>query len=375
MIDRTVVFVFALALLPACLSLGATATSAASKTAFIRQIDDHFPAWDANHDGTLAPAEIDALVGDPKITGEEAAAVAALKRAVRNPAYKLPPLTLSLLRQAAEAPAKNQPDFGAMFAYGAEKIAKINRVLFASGGPRLETIHQGKMGNCFSLAPLGALTAGRPDAVKAMFHETADGSYEVVLGKQTARITAPTDAEVAMTSSNESDGLWVNVYEKAAGQARNELKPDEERAGSAIDALAKGGSAGTMLAFITGHEIVRFSCKFAKDEKTTPQEFDAKLAELRALLAAAQKEGRLMTCGTLKTTTPGLTPNHAYAVLGYDSASDKIRLWNPHGDAFTPKADPGLEHGYLQKDGLLEVPVPAFVKQFSGLAFELLPSS
>src|SRR5204863_376373 len=107
-------------------------------------------------------------------------------------------------------------------------------------------------------------------AAKAAFLRQVDARFDKWDANSDGILT---DAEIAMTSSNESDGLWVNVYEKAAGQARNDLKPDGERLGSAIDALAKGGSAGTMLAFITGHEIVRFSCKFAKEEKTTPREF------------------------------------------------------------------------------------------------------
>ncbi len=362
------------AVMPVASVVAKEATKSADwRAAFLTQVGRHFPVWDADRDGVLSRTELDGLVASSKITGEGAAAVAALKRAVRSTKYQLPPLSEAAIRRIATAPAKDQPDFGGMFRYGADKIARTNRALFASGAPRLETIRQGKLGNCFSLAPLGAMTAGRADAVKAMFRPLPDGACEVVLGARTVRIEPPTDAEIAMTSSNEGDGLWVNLYEKAAGQARNELKPEEERAGSAIDALARGGSAGTMLAFITGHEIVRFSCKFAKDAKTSPAEFAEKLIELRGMLTSAQADGRLMTCGTLKTTTPGLTPNHAYAVLGYDAATDTLRLWNPHGDAFKPKGATGLEHGYPQTDGILNVPVPDFVKQFSGLAFELLP--
>jgi hypothetical protein len=78
-----------------------------------------------------------------------------------------------------------------------------------------------------------------------------------------------------------------------------------------------------------------------------------------------------MTCGTLKTTTPGINPNHAYAVLGFEEKSDCVRLWNPHGDQFTPKGEPGAKHGYPQKDGVCDVPLAEFVNQFSGMAFEV----
>lgn len=359
----------------------AVAEDAKPKDLFAAEVALHFTTWDADGNGALSVAELDALVVDAKISGAEAAAIGALKRAARGsktiPA--LTDLTLDHIRSAANAePRASQPNLGAMFAFGLKRIGLTNRTLFGDevgAQPQLETIHQGKLGNCFCLAPLGALVHGRPQVVAQMFIPQADGSYDVVLGKQTVHVGPPTDAELAFIASNESRGLWVNIYEKAVASARNEMKPEAERSASAIEVLARGGSAGTMLGFITGHEIKRFSCKWAKDEKTAPAERDAKLAELRESLTAAVREQRLMTCGTVVTTTPGLTPNHAYAILGFDSATDRLRLWNPHGGSFRPKGEAGLTHGYAMSDGIFEIPLLDFVNQFSGLAFELLPSA
>lgn len=366
------------------LALAASATLAAEPSpqdAFLAEAAAHFPEWDADRNGELSVAEIDRLVVDPKITGAQAAAVGALKRAMRGSrtAAAVQEVTLARITALAQAvPQKDQPNLPAMFAFGLKRIALANRTLFggkADALPRLTTIHQGKLGNCFCLAPLGALVNGRPQVVARMFKPQPDGSYDVALGKQTVRIAPPTDSELAFIASNEQQGLWVNLYEKAVAQVRNDMRPEAERSAAAIEALARGGSAGTMLAFITGHEITRFTCKWAKDAKTSAGERDAKLGELRALLAAAVREQRLMTCGTTTVSTPGLTPNHAYAVLGYDEASDRLRVWNPHGNTFTPKGAAGLEHGYAMKDGVFEIPAPDFVRQFAGLAFEQLPAA
>lgn len=347
-----------------------------AKEDFLAVVEAHFGAWDVDRDGTLSKAEIDALVADGRIKGDEAGAVAALKRASRSKKEELPPLTKNaIVDLASSPPKKDAPNLPVMFSGGSKRIAAVKRVLFASGKPRLETVHQGHLGNCFSLAPLGAIAAGRPDyIVKEMIRELPDGRYQVKLGKETFQVSAPTDAELAMTASTESDGIWVNVYEKAAAQARYEMKSDDEREGaSALDVLSRGGSAGTMLAYITGHDMVRFSCKFARDPKTTPEEFEKKLVELRAALTSAVKEHRLMTCGTTATKIPGMTPNHAYAVLGYDESKDLVRCWNPHGDTTTVKGDASPATGYPLKDGVFEMPLPVFVKEFAGLAFELLP--
>ena len=344
---------------------------------FIGVVEQHYADWDKNQDGTLSPEELNTVVADPTTTGSQAAAVAALKRAGRSKRYTLPPLSLDNIRQlAAQPPATNTANLPRMYLEGLRRITNaVQRDLFASGSPRLDTIHQGKLGNCFCLAPLGAMVHRDPHLVMGMFSRQEDGKYRVALGKHTVWVELPTDGEIAMTASNEGDGIWVNLYEKALGQARNESRPPNQRAGSPIDALARGGSAGTMLAFITGHEITRFSFKFAKDPGMSANEREAKLVELRRQLTAAAKERRLMTCGTIKTTTPGLNPNHAYAVLGYEQETDSVRLWNPHGGNFTPKGPTGLTSGYPAKDGIFSLPTSAFVQQFSGMAFETIEAT
>jgi hypothetical protein len=351
---------------------GSARVASSAPPTFASVVAAQFAAWDKNHDGVLSTNELDALVADPQITNQVAAAVAALKRASRSRTIKLPPLTLeSISALATNKPGAGNPDFARMYREGLSRVGNApHRELFASGLPRLETIHQGKLGNCFCLAPLGAMVHRSPKQVADMFSLQDDGTCRVRLGKQVVLVTPPTDAELAMTSSNEQDGIWVNLYEKGIGKVRNEARPPEQRSGSALDALARGGSAGTMLALITGHEITRFSFKFAKDSAVTGEAREAKLGELSKELAAAAAAKKLMTCGTLKTTTPGLTSNHAYAVLDYDAKTDAVTLWNPHGGKFTPKGAPGLENGYPEKDGVFQIPVRDFVQQFSGMAFE-----
>ena len=336
---------------------------------FICCVQNNFARWDLNHDGILSSNEIDMVVANPKITNENAATVAALKRALRLKKTALAVLTLENIQTAT---TQREPDLARMFHEGLQRISgATNRTLFAEGLPKLETIHQGKLGNCFCLAPLGAMVHRDPAQVAAMFTLATNGDYCVRLGKKSVAVAAPTDAEIAMTSSNEHDGIWVNLYEKAVGTARNDDRPPDQRADSPLDVLARGGSAGTMLAYITGHDMVRFSFKFAKETAGETNGVATKLVELRKKLAAATQQDRLMTCGTIKPTTPGLTPNHAYAVLDYDATRDAVWLWNPHGQNFQPKGAAGLENGYATTNGVFQIPLEHFVRQFSGMAFEL----
>ncbi|MBK8038097.1 MAG: hypothetical protein IPK22_13340 [Verrucomicrobiaceae bacterium] len=352
-------------------------SAAGDRERFLAILTKNFASWDFDHDGLLSANELNKLVEAAEVHGEDAAAIAALKRASRSRVAKLPTFTLEHLQTLTKAQplGKGMPDLPAMFGGSLKRIAKIKRELFSPEGPRIETIRQGRMGNCFSLAPLAALAHERPEYVRdQMIRPLENGRYVVKLGKQEVEVAAPTDAEIALTSENEDGSLWVNVYEKAAGVAHNAKKPADKRDATGLDALNRGGSAGTQLAFITGREMFRVSCSFAKKKDLPQTDYDKHMAELRAALTAATKENRLMTCGTLKTTIPGLTPNHAYAILGYDSANDVIRVWNPHGDTREVKGEPGPKNGYPIRDGIFELPLTVFVKEFSGTAYEIAPT-
>ncbi|QEL20853.1 C2 family cysteine protease [Limnoglobus roseus] len=354
-------------------SLTLAVDAPAAPPTFAEQVKGSFARWDRDHDGTLSREEIDHAVSDPKVKGPEAAAVVALKRAMRSKTAKLPPLTQDATTQfAAAKPAKDQPDLNAMYASALTKITKANRELFAKGTPNLDDLNQGKLGDCFCLAPLGSMVCRDPKDVVKMIRQQKDGSFLVKLGTKDIAVPAPTDAELALTASAGADGLWVNVYEKAIGLVRLEkAKSEGTEKASLIDLLGKGGSAGTMIEVVTGHAIVRFSCKYAKEAATTEKEREAKLVELRKLLTETFAASRLVTCGTATgVTTPGVNGNHAYAVTGYDAKTDEIGLWNPHGQNFTPKGTPGLEHGYPTKDGRFRVPLAQFVRTFAGVAFE-----
>jgi thiol-disulfide isomerase/thioredoxin len=209
-----------------------------------------------------------------------------------------------------------------------------------------------------------------PREAASLFSLQADGRVRVEFGGGAVSVAPLTDAELAMTAGNSHDGVWVNLYEKAIGQARNDQRAPDKRAGLPIDAIATGGSEGRILAYLTGHRVNGFSFKFAKDSATTTAARAAKLDELRQKLAAASGQGRLMVCGSTKPATPGLTPKHAYALLEYDSKTDTVAMWNPHGNQFTPKGPPGQSNGYPTTNGLFTVPVADLVQQFSGMSFE-----
>jgi thiol-disulfide isomerase/thioredoxin len=340
--------------------------------AFMQTVASNFFTWDRDHDQTLSVGELDAAIEDPANRGQAAAALAALKRASRSTNYALPPLTLDNIRQlAGSRPATNRPDLRGLYTNCLKRInAVTHHELFASGLPQLNTIHQGRMGDCFCLAPLGAMIHRDPREVASLFSVQADGRIRVEFGGGAVSIAPPTEAELALMAGNSQDGVWIDLYEKAIGEVRNDQRAPDKRAGLPLDAIARGGSEGRIMSYLTGHRVTWADFTIVKNPATTPAARAAQLDELRQKLAAASSQGRLMGCGTTKPTTPGLTPKHAFALLNYDAKADAVQLWNPHGNNFTPKGPPGLTNGYPMKNGLLTVPLPDLAQQFATVCFE-----
>ena len=69
---------------------------------------------------------------------------------------------------------------------------------------------------------------------------------------------------------------------------------------------------------------------------------------------------------------PGMHGGHAYGVVGCNAVTDEIKTWDPNEDTFTPKGTSSPETGYPLQDGFCEMTLVVFVKQFYGLAVELL---
>jgi hypothetical protein len=62
--------------------------------------------------------------------------------------------------------------------------------------------------------------------------------------------------------------------------------------------------------------------------------------------------------------------NHAYAVLGYDSTTDLIKLWNPLRPNFVPSGPAGPKNGYVTVSGQFEMELTEFVKIFAQVRAE-----
>jgi hypothetical protein len=344
----------------ASLALASPALTDDVASPFMSQATRHFDAWDANHDHLLSMAEIDHAIADPAVRAEAAACAVALKRGTKDKAAKL-----------AMEDIRMGKDYGKLYAWALDRITKANRSLFSTQPPLVDSIRQGKTGDCFCLAALRTMVQRDPQVIAEMIKTQPDGTWSVKVGSRSIPVPSLTDGEIAI-GSNSQNGLWPLVYEKAVGISR--IKEGAADA-TPYNVVTRGGSAGTMMSILTGHQIKRWSCKTWRDAGADAARQAELLKDLRHQLVAAFAQKRLVTGGTAglapgKKGPPGITFNHGYAVLGYDPAKDELLLWNPHGDDFKPKGEDGLANGYTKTKGEFHIPLRELVTFFGGFAFE-----
>ncbi len=302
----------------------AQAPQAGAKTAtptFAEVVASHFVEWDQDKNGELSGKEIDALCVAHRVRGEEAAAIAAIKRVVRSGKYELPPMTIAgLCKPAAAArgtkqpngpsdgaraagdksvpaasgdearaaddadrrdsgepvpasttapsttpsttPPLRKPNFQSSYASGLKKIRNTKRALFLDETPDIDACKQGPLGDCFFVAAVGAFAHRDPEALKRMLVAQEDGNVRARFGNgQTIVVWPLSDAELALSGSTGDEGLWLPVLEKAMGSLRQDANPEKYDTDTATDAIARGGSTASIVRILTGKTTERIALK------------------------------------------------------------------------------------------------------------------
>ena len=362
----------------ACVIAAVTVVHAAPReNDFLDQVRDNFAKWDLDHDGVLSADEIEKAVDNPSVKGSAAAAAATLRRAIRaNP--EISPVTLERLSASVDQKAQISPKipgYVAMYNGAMKKITDAHHELFVSGLPRTETLGQGRLGDCFLLAPVGTVAYCQPEKLKKMLNQLPDGQVEVHFGDgEVVKLPAPTDAEIAIGASTLNDGVWANVFEKSIGYLYLQRQKTQKHV-TPFDIIGVGGSPGSPLSILTGHHIKRVGCEDFQKGKLPAQERDSRLDDMRKELEDAFKTGKLVVGGTAdihagETVVPGLYYDHSYGVLNYDRKTDIVTFWNPMGNRYVPKGNPGLEHGFFTSNGKFDVPLSKAVMWFGSFSIE-----
>jgi len=366
--------------------LGSSATLRAAKPKAKPQVDQEqkdegfrqlftrvFTEWDRNQDGLLDEKELNAVIENPQIHGSESAiAVYFHRRLQTDDDEKTNGLALADALALADDPAIQKNISGKAW-----HIESINHSLFAPDDPKLLTFHQGGIGDCYLLAVIGTYVYQHPQMVRTMITPQADGTYQVQFGTGRKVTVAPmTDAELIMgATEGRNHGVWLSVLEKAYGQI--DLESKERKTGAEIEAddavttdfIGHGGYYSPVIVLLSGHKAA--GAPLGRWVKQDPQ---GGLDKADELLAKLSGEHRLMAVGSTgdksRPLPKGIVHGHIYGVLGYDSASRKVTVFNPWGNHVKPAGPPGLVNGYPTQHGIFEVPLDEFVRVFAGFTYE-----
>ena len=190
-------------------------------------------------------------------------------------------------------------------------------------------IHQGQIGDCYLLSPIGDLAATHADTIRNMIHVNADGTETVTL-YLAANGTAARPGATAFKAITENvtnlfpsysvnngssqdvvgsqKEIWAQVLEKAAAEA-----------GGGYSSIANGGNPAMAMEELTGHTANAYA----------PTSMTA------AALQAFATAGDLITFDTKNTAGLGynLVGSHAYMFNGVVSTAGgpAVSLSNPWG--------------------------------------------
>lgn len=308
--------------------------------------------WSQGND-TVTKRDLIAQMANPAYRGEDAAALVALEVYLKkNPTVDL-----------AVATAIDDPKIIERYYRNVLKLRQAKRVLFANRQPTFTLLQQGPVGDCYFFSASGWMARNRPGEVMNAITQLEDGHYRVRFANgDEATVATPTDAELAVNDSDSTlqDGLWMSVLEKATGtiQARFYNKsaaiPDPT---VAIDTA--GIPIGSVVKRWTGREVKMYHL----GER-------AKREHVRNGLIRMQERKSLATSLLLHKPPAKLAYDHVYAIMGFDSRTDTVTLWNPWGTDFTPNGPSGPENGYARKNGIFVLNFDEFVLFYSYLAIE-----
>ena len=395
-------------LLSVAASVGATPTTGPSAS-FPQLVLSHFDQWDLDHDGVISTKEIDEAIVGHGANGPAAAAMVTCRRALHPRSFdpKMPKLTRDLFASWDDkSPVGKTLDDS--FEHALKQVLSRPAGLFSAdassdGVAKLSCMRQGQIGDCFFIAPTGAFTNRDPSALRKMIDELPNqAGYHVTFANGQAVDVPPiTDAEYAFGASTAGQGLWLPVLEQAYSRIKMQTLPEEKRSAVFTDAITRGGMSKNVIALYTGHSthaIVLRSVKHTKIAATRPEDADndqanhsndldtaernradlamptkATIEKLRDALKDAMANHRLVTAGGLARTEdmpPDMSANHVYAIVGYDAENDIVKVWNPHGQDYTPKGPDGLRYGFKTRHGRFDVPTDQFVQVFRSATFE-----
>jgi hypothetical protein len=232
-------------------------------------------------------------------------------------------------------------------------------------GPKPQDVQQGQIGNCYFPAAFAAMAQNNSDALAKLVKDNGDGTYTVTFKQKDWATNKFKDVPIKVDgdlyvrswggplygrSSNSGDPakmeMWFPLVEKAYAQWKG-----------SYDAIGNGGSLGDVVEETLGIDMNSMGTYSSSDQLWN---------SIKASLDAKKPVGA-GTFGEDKEamyTNTGVYANHAYSILGYETAANGDRLVtmrNPWGES-----EPA---GNGANDGIFKLKIDDFKKLYQQLYY------
>jgi Calpain family cysteine protease/Bacterial pre-peptidase C-terminal domain len=187
-------------------------------------------------------------------------------------------------------------------------------------GISYQDIKQGAINDCFLMTGLAATALRVPTTIQNMFIDNGDDTFTIRFYKQGVADYVTVDKYLPTNNgyfvyANATNELWVSLLEKAYAQINESWKIYSDSSKpyplNSYNAIGGGGYISDTLAHITGSQT-----SYSFDFNSMGNMFNS---------------GQLIGLASKSITSGNIVASHAYTLVGYNSSSQRLSLYNPWG--------------------------------------------
>jgi len=171
--------------------------------------------------------------------------------------------------------------------------------------------------DCWLLSALVGLAFKRPDELVDLFEDRGDGSYQVTFPGRAPVMARPDQG----TGTVSEPWPWAPVVESASQQIMDTKTSRVTTFGIGIELLSGNGRTG-----YTNLMGLGFAPVWALPRKGWFEKCLADATAKRRLIVLGGSDGKLV-----RPKQAWISPEHCYAILDYDTNSNRVRLRDPRG--------------------------------------------
>ncbi len=237
-----------------------------------------------------------------------------------------------------------------------------NLPLYGSGGPSMNDINQGNLGDCYLELVLAEVACKDPSMIQSMITDNGNSTYGVrfIVNGAAEYVTVSNDLANGGKEFNiASNGLWASVVEQAYAQLQAggiTTGNPTYNYGNSFSSIGNGGCPEDTLAEVTGAtQITDFTAsgsswnEFVFNNAIKYQNGASGLTTssvLSQIVAALGAGDDVILSSNTDVYVNGyqtLVSNHALSVYGYDASTGNLEIRNPWGTETGQKWDTTFE--------------------------------